>query len=197
MDATFDPITHAATLNYLTYNIATPGNITIAPVTVDVSGIDTITANNLRATAGGTGPISGGVITGTNYSIRVNSGSITDTTVMSPPRTKLSTASPVLREPRATPCTISIGAPTLVSTVGATKTYSYSTSFTLPVSINQVVATGIAFAGDISAVLAGTFHGTGSFQESFTTPEPGTIVLLLGLAISLGGYRLWKRRGSR
>lgn len=70
----------------------------------------------------------------------------------------------------------------------ATITGTPSTGFSLTLPVNFTLANAFEFPG-VTAIGTGTWTATG-----VAVPEPGTFALLLGLGLSLFGYRLWKRR---
>ena len=68
---------------------------------------------------------------------------------------------------------------------------TYSASVNLPVNfVNTFTDEGSGAV--VTITVSGTLHGTGTFEQA--VPEPGSIVMLLGMAASLAGYCCWKRR---
>lgn len=191
LDLTFDPGTYAPTVTGITFPEQSPGNISLSNMYFEFNyGIESADSQNLQAslhTLTAPGPVSGGSFPMSYHEFVLNSGTITTNGIYG--------ASLDFGQQPVSSGPI-VGSPGVITVTEGSisgNTVTYNADLLLPVSLNQQMSVNPS----LTAIGSGTFHATGSFSESFATPEPGMIAMLLGLVAVLAGSCCWRQRNSR
>ncbi len=186
----FDPNTFDASLNWMTINQSGTSLATTSDLNFGLRFLFvpvTLTGSGIGGTVSGSGPVSGSVYTGSNYTITLNQGAIT-----------ASIGGEVYNlGAQPIPAPLQNGTISISKTSQVGQTATYSVTMTAPVSITTTVATTSPVTVNANIVASGQVVASGSFQHTFPVPEPGSIAMLLGLGAMFAGYGLFKRRGSR
>jgi hypothetical protein len=188
LDVSFDSA-NAATINSIRFIGDTPGHMSFGSMTFTLYGAS-IPFNDMMATfstPGAAVAVTGGAFATTSDSsstgnrILINGGTF-DASALGGPTVDLAVDYPVNQPINSTSGatgTISVGAPYLSG--GLNK---YDVSLAIPVLFSQDLTTGVP------AVVSGTLHGVGSFA----VPEPGTVAMLIAVALGLLGWARLRRR---
>lgn len=185
LELTFDPFSHVAAVEGITFPEQTPGSISFGDMHFDLlSGLEVADLQGLKATwhtLSAPGPVSGGSFPINYHELAINDGEIVVTGMYG--MLMDFNSQPARSGPGSGPNGTITVTPAQISSDAVT----YDADLLLPISFRlQMNGSPPLFAiGD------GTFHAVGSFSHTFAVPEPGTIALLVSLAASLAGfYRL-------
>ena len=186
-----------ASVTDIGYSLDSPGNLELSNMTfILVGGLEQINVTGVKGSLitppyppsahgfGTVNPVTGDFAVDV-HDLQLNGGNISDSLGLIDPPMDLG-AAPQNLDLIGPDGTVTV---TKAGQVGDEVTYNVD--WTLP----------IQFSGELppppetsQATIAGIgqLHATGSFTH--IVPEPGTIAMLLGLAASLVGYGLWRRR---
>jgi hypothetical protein len=130
----------------------------------------------------GTGPVTSGNFTGNNYTVTLNQGGIYLGSTL---EYDIASNAPTGK--------LQDGTLAITKTSQAGNTAYYSATFSAPINVVQVITSPVS----ATITATGLAVATGTFSHTFPVPEPGTIAMLAGMALTLAGYGLWRRRGRR
>jgi hypothetical protein len=190
LEVNFDPVTFNPTVSGITFIENNPGTVSVGNLDFDFGLAGSATGRNLKASlatlttsASPPGPVIGTSMPIEYHELVLNQGNIS--TSGSYDTSFDLGASPV----RSGATTGSAGALSVTKTGSVGNAVTCAVELNVPVSFSQTVLTNPSVKVDSNV----TLHATGSFTQT-VVPEPGTIVMLLGLAVSAAGYWFRRRR---